>query len=214
MTGFPFDYLPPEIQVALQQQADHERMHTVDNTHAVKQLLDDLNEDQLRALDLIIKHVSKSEATAGYFRGKIEMIQQIKFDKCPCGDEHDPDKMEFEPPTEPNAATVAEAVSEFVTNASDEELDPIHRMLAGEDEDDTEVLKEARALYDDKAALMAEYGVEANPDHGLPPYAEEYSPQPLRCVRCGKGYPSLEDRMLRKPDLDGCGGCQEKSAWG
>lgn len=34
----------------------------------------------------------------------------------------------------------------------------------------------------------------------------------LVCKNCGKGYPSLEDRM-RRP-VDGCQGCHEKAKWG
>jgi DNA-directed RNA polymerase subunit RPC12/RpoP len=57
-----------------------------------------------------------------------------------------------------------------------------------------------------KAKIKAneeEYGVEPIPNTGL-----------YRCINCGIQYPSLEDRMLKKPGIDGCHGCQHKQAHG
>ena len=34
------------------------------------------------------------------------------------------------------------------------------------------------------------------------------------CKNCKKQYVSIEDRMLREPGVEGCGGCQQKAKWG
>lgn len=36
----------------------------------------------------------------------------------------------------------------------------------------------------------------------------------LRCKDCHQHYPSLKDRMLREPGIEGCAGCIHKAKWG
>lgn len=67
-----------------------------------------------------------------------------------------------------------------------------------------------RAIDSDKAesaehvaALMSEYDMEFTEDHTK-----------VRCVNCKMEYPSLDDRMLRKPGKGGCPGCQQQTKWG
>lgn len=55
---------------------------------------------------------------------------------------------------------------------------------------------------DERAILMEEYGIEEGEDGKL------------HCKNCMIHVASLQDRMLRKPGVDGCSGCQQKSAWG
>lgn len=68
-------------------------MHMTDNTHAIKQLFNSLNKEQLRALDLLLANCDDA-STVMFFRGRIEMLQQIKFDICPCGTNHN-DELEL-----------------------------------------------------------------------------------------------------------------------
>ena len=51
---------------------------------------------------------------------------------------------------------------------------------------------------------LAEWDLEVNPE----------DPTGLRCTKCGKHYPNLEDRKLRPKGVDGCNGCQERGGWG
>lgn len=174
-------------------------MHMTDNTHAIKQFFDSLNEEQLRSLDLLLANCDDAR-TVMFFRGRIEMLQQIKFDICPCGTNHD-DELESmgqpdKPPVQPNATTE-------------------HKGRPVEDVPLPADLIKAREEFDDEAALMAEYRIEENPDHGKNPL--EFGPaaaSPFRCIDCHIGVASLADRMLRKPGIEGCSGCQQKSAWG
>lgn len=163
-------------------------MHTQDNSHAIKQLLDDLNEDQLLALDLMLINASSPTAN-GYFHGLISMMLQIKFDVCACGEKHNPED-EFpdvpvsKPPTVPNEATE-------------------HKGKSIEDVD----LPLAVGSTEWHAKLEEYNIVVIYQSHDSGAYE-------LRCDGCNKAYPSIEDRMLRPPGIEGCEGCQQKSAWG
>jgi hypothetical protein len=84
-----------------------------------------------------------------------------------------------------------------------------NRCACGEDHDGEVIAKETAKLEAEKKVdvendepAMKEYGLERTPD-GM-----------LRCKNCKMGYVSLDDRMLRRPGIDGCSGCQIKSAHG
>lgn len=36
----------------------------------------------------------------------------------------------------------------------------------------------------------------------------------FKCINCSQPYQSIEDRMLRPPGIEGCGGCIQKAKWG
>lgn len=58
-----------------------------------------------------------------------------------------------------------------------------------------------RELVDKDALAMDLYHLVKDNDTGA-----------FKCTVCGMGYPSLDDRMLRRPD--DCSGCKQKAAWG
>jgi hypothetical protein len=212
--GFMFGPPPPEIIAQLQARQEHQHMHAQDNTHAIKQLFDSLDEEQLRALDLLLANCMDSH-TVLFFRGRIEMLQQIKFDICPCGDNHNDD---LDALTQDKGPTVPNASHEHKGRPVEDvdlPVDPLKDFTVDPGLTDPEELVKARARFNDEAALMAEYRIEKNPDFGKNPM--EHGPaaaSPFRCIDCKIGVASLEDRMLRKPGIEGCSGCQQKSAWG
>lgn len=61
------------------------------------------------------------------------------------------------------------------------------------------------------ASTMREYGVKAISD--VVEGAAQTDPRVV-CLGCGVVYPTLDDRMLRSPGIDGCSGCQQKSGHG
>ena len=171
-------------------------MHHQDRVHQVKQFLDSLNEDQLDTLDLILLQVSYSSDVAHFVRGQILQIEQTKFEKCACGEDHsNPDA--FKKPVKPNAAT-------------EHQGRPIEDVPVPEDlfkdkitTPDNEVVEVgSRRWYQ----LLVEYRLreEMTATDGT---------RALSCV-CGMAYQSLQDRMLRPAGIEGCSGCQQKSAWG
>lgn len=58
--------------------------------------------------------------------------------------------------------------------------------------------------------------VKEDDTENLKKYGLTYNPETTyyNCDNCGLQYVSLADRMLRPPGIDGCGGCQNKSAHG
>lgn len=160
-------------------------MHRQDNNHAIKDLIDSLNEEGLRALDLVIVN-SMHPHSAHLLRGRVEMALQMKFDVCPCGESHDPEReLLDQAPLPSQKAPIMPPSPELV-----------------------------EAIPPSDAELMIQYGIEIDPNYGKPVPEGTVLPQLFRCINCGKGYPSLEDRMRRAPGIDGCGGCQHKSAFG
>jgi hypothetical protein len=187
MSDLPFGGffpVPPEIAAQIKEKEENERLHTQDNTHAVKQLLDDLDQDQLRALDLIILHCGNA-ASVSYFRGRIEAINQFKFGACPCGQSHDPDE-EFSQPPSPEQLTADHSAGLPEQSAVATAMDGGYEVHSEE-----------------WRAKCKEYGIALGLDADV-----------LHCVGCGIRVASLADRMLRKPGTEGCTGCQQKSAWG
>lgn len=81
------------------------------------------------------------------------------------------------------------------------------RCACGEDHD-------AKVIENEKTKLELERSLE-NDEPAMKEYnlirREDGS---LVCRGCGMGYVSLDDRMLRRPGVDGCSGCQQKSAFG
>lgn len=84
----PVFHSPQELVEHMRQHQIAHRMHTVDNTHLVNDLIYKLDEEGLRALDLIICHTADDPRTAGFFRGQISARLQTDFGLCPCGDNH------------------------------------------------------------------------------------------------------------------------------
>ena len=104
MSMVPFGALPPEIQEAIKTQMDHQRMHAQVDAHNIKSLLDSLDAEQLSTLDSLLHEVAGG--AIDFYCGKISMILQLKFDKCPCNESHDAD-VEFaaDLPEEPRPLT-------------------------------------------------------------------------------------------------------------
>lgn len=187
---FPlFGEIPPEIKAQLEQQADKQRMHTQANIHDIKQLLDSLDKDQLSTLEMIVHSAMHSPETGAIMLGRIEMVQQMKFDKCPCGEEHDAsaDLLGGAAPAESHAP---EPLSDTVT-----EIEP------------TQVIDDVKALRPNTPEFN-----KACEDYGVEPILGTLGK--VKCKGCGYESVSLDDRMRRRPGIDGCQGCQQKAAWG
>lgn len=192
-----FFQIPPEVLAQIAAHEDHKHMHHQDRIHQVKQFLDSLNEEQLEALDLVLLHVIHSEGDVAHFmRGQIIQIAQTKFDRCQCGEKHsDPDA--FKKPVEPNTAT-------------EHKGRPIEDVPVPEDlykdwitTPSNEVVGVGSQRWKE---LLREYNLIETP-------AGEGDVRTFTCA-CGMIYQSLQDRMLRPKGIEGCSGCQQKSAWG
>lgn len=114
--------LPPEIVAVIREHQEMHEMTFEDQEHAIKQLMADLDKDQLQTLDLMLGRATDAKVSA-YFRGRIEAILELEHDVCPCGRDHNPE-IEFstkdsapntdEEPTLPEVAmTVEKAMEEY-----------------------------------------------------------------------------------------------------
>jgi hypothetical protein len=182
---FPIFGSPEEIQKKMEEAAEHRHMHFQASVHEVKQLISDLSEEQLKTLNMIVVNSSQSEWAAAVVVGRIEGELQHRFDVCPCGDKHDTDDLLTHAP-EPAKAEVK------IDPESEAAMEMMYRGADGFDLASDEYLKSCET-----------YGV--RPINGGPK---------VECKSCGTVSVSLEDRMLRRPGVEGCSGCQQKSAWG
>jgi hypothetical protein len=194
--GF-FPFQPSEEQLAEMREArEHHMMHVQDNTHAVKQMLNNLSADDLKALDMLLV-TCFSEVNIGYFRGQITQLLEKKYEVCPCGVNHEEEFKTDQPKTE--------SVSKD------------DRLIEGMPED----MKLPKDFATDYVTLPDNEVVEIGSPrfnklldlYNLTLTGDDTGRTFYRCI-CGVDYQSLPDRMLRPPGVEGCSGCQQRSAWG
>jgi hypothetical protein len=170
-----------------------------DNTHAVRQLLDDLSGDQLAALDMLLMDMlNTGKKSATYWRGQIAAMVWVKFDICPCGEEHDPDQVFAEhQPEQPNRET--ELKGRPIENVDLPDDDgPLYQQIITLADNEQVIVGSER--WDDLIAVYNLKVVGTQFDGAMI----------FECRDCGKQYPSLQDRML----VATCGGCAQKEKWG
>jgi len=192
--------LPPEMRAQMEEAEAHRRMHMRDNTHALRDLLAALDKDQLTTLHMLV-HACDNEQTSAYWRGQIAMMLDLKHEVCPCGTDHDQELGDL------MGHTHAPDMPEQKGGRPIEDVQlPEEPVSHAQTEPPFEPVNQAE--HDETLEL---YNIELNPDY--PEKASEGAAE-YRCKGCGVAVVSVEDRMLRKPGVDGCSGCQQKSAWG
>lgn len=163
--------------------------------HAVYDFLNNLNYEQIKILDVMILRVAADAEWGHFLSGYIDGLSVMKFDICPgCGEpmaSHDPSVLL--PPI----------------NSEGDTLTVTPQMLTLADKIDKRIDGEQRLLMD-------LYGLDDVWDIEREVFLYFQCTQTPGCpsAGCGMQYFSIEDRMLRPPGLDGCSGCQVKSAHG
>jgi hypothetical protein len=89
--------VPDEIRDQITARHEYGKLTVQDNQHAVRSLMDSLNADQLKALDILIHNVQMNDHNGSFLRGEITMRLWQDYQVCPCGEDHDPDQ-EFSNP--------------------------------------------------------------------------------------------------------------------
>jgi len=183
--------------------------HTQDNTHAVRMLLEDLNQDQLEALDLLVSAVMvHPEYDGGYFRGQITQLLHIKYDMCPCGLDHDPTKsLQLPEVTRPGSPVMPNEDTALKGRPiEDVEIPPeLNKQLISTPDNEVVEIKSDR--WDE---LLVKYNLIAVFDYIHDAERLAY----VQCKGCQTTYVSLRDRMLKPPGVKGCEGCQQQEKWG
>lgn len=194
-----FSGTPEEIEAEMNRRADLHRASYEDRIRRVdRTLMESLSADDLYSISEIISAILNSEQPGemgSYYQGVIKAIQKMKYGVCTgCGEKHD-DADDFlrqataEVQVKEDAELITEQMTAEFPAKSEEEL--VDELFTPD-----EITRWNR--YE---AELAEWGLSRE---GLSLY----------CAACGKEYPSLEDRKLRPKGIDGCFGCQEKSAHG
>lgn len=212
MTEGFFAFQPPaEVVERMREQAAHAQMHRQDDEHAIRDLLEGLDKDELITLRMILQR-SRSKQINAYYQGRIEAILDAQHGVCVCGGDHTvpPEQVgesfyKGQPVEDVQTIMDPEEKAEMEEETADQVVSYPGQMLDMED-----VIEAER--------LMEQYTLEPDPLYGesWDPETSERSlpPSKFRCTVCGMGYSSLEDRMRRPAGIDGCTGCQRKSAQG
>jgi hypothetical protein len=180
--------MPEEVKEQIKARNRYYKAMGQDNMHAIRSLLDDLDSEQLDALDTMLANMLTNTAyNVAFMRGQIMMRRWAAYDVCPCGEEHDPDKaLAAETgPVEPVMEVPNNLMDQIITTPGNEEVE------VGSDR---------------WKALMDEYNLVLTGD--------DEGRQWHECKGCSKTYPSLQDRMLKPVGVAGCEGCQQKAMWG
>lgn len=189
--------LPPEIEEALRRQQEHAEMHAEARGHEMLRFFEELSEDQLIQLRSILSACAADDTGryASHLEGFVNGVLQWKHGVClGCGSKH-------------GDASDLIKEEEVTTDDGTEQLELFS--------DPEPQAAETAAQEQDRMSLMMGYVVreptQRDFDNGLVMAEGE---RPVLCELCGMLYQSLEDRMLRRPGMDGCQGCQHKSAHG
>jgi len=140
-------------------------------------------------LDILVSLCAGDQTYACYIRGLVVGKKEL-LGVCSCGVNHEE---EAEAALTPTKSAMVERQFDFDPN-----------YIEGVD-------TEYPAMVElDSEANLEKYSLETVSAY------QDGDPHPtgLRCKECNQMYPSVEDRMMRPPGVEGCGGCQIKSAHG
>lgn len=202
---------------------DQQAMHADANEHAIADLMDVLDKDQLLALTDLLLRSGGDLHVATHFTGIIRAMMRFKFNACRCGIFHEQAE-DLLKGHEPVAETVDEhrllEESEMVTDHAFEagpgstgaactamvtDKDGFGKdcgQSPGKHIFTTSLDPSEQDSYANSAiAIMEKYNV--TPDVSFPK---------VQCMGCGLMYPNLRDRMLKGPD--DCHGCFMKASQG
>lgn len=187
--------LPPEMEAQIREHMDRAHMGADVARHATVRIFEELSAEDLQIMRHIFHTCTEDDSGtyAAQLEGFITGVLAYKHNICPgCGKNHD----DISDLLEPEAGAPEEQPSDGTAQlALDLDFGPMSPA-------------EEAAVTADK---MIEYNLR------FPKEGEvETSPgeRPVICVGCNMLFQSLEDRMLRPAGIDGCFGCQRKSATG
>lgn len=181
------------IQAALQQHAMAQAFQKVMRDRQ-NHFITDMKSEDLATFGAFLTIVSQNPEAAMYWRGRVDH-ELMGRGVCPgCGVDH-----------------ITEEVEHMVAEQHTD-IDLAHSAPSDVPENDFNSPSWVQpSLFDD----MAEANIAANMEEwGVEPIDPETPLGPVVCIACGWRSASLEDRMLRAPKIDGCPGCQDKSAHG
>jgi len=192
-----FGHIPEELQVRMQEAHDHHVAHIMDFQHSIEEVWQSLTAEQQYTIAGWFNYLANSSAdqvrcNLSYTAGSLYRLSAQGSSKCiVCDKNHDEEIEGLLPPATDQVAPEHEHHTHVKTQSSEQDA-------------------AAAAAYEESQRIIAEH--EANVEKwGL---VQDFEKGGFKCASCGMPYPSLEDRMLKPPGIDGCHGCQQKSATG
>ncbi len=231
--------MPEEVKATIRAQHaahQHHQMLSDQTAHDVVAFIKRLDEHDLMLLRGLVNALAMgTETTHGYYFGLMS-VELEKFGIClACGKKHDEQLKELLGDAEESIAENIAKISP-ATQLQDGTPDCV---VCGRDNDHgtheaLEIgshlshrywppdkifanVKADKVNYSEQGWANFMTAMEAEDIVIMDNYGVQLIPQSfpkVACGRCGKEYVTLQDRILRKPGIDGCDGCQQKEAWG
>jgi len=179
-----------EIHAEMERQFDLHKMDATEKRHKVYEFIDSLGKEQLSSLGTLVRAFAEDGSSyAKFIDGYVSAIAKEKFDLCPaCGENHD--------------EMLNEMTQQKVNDQFESDLDK----AVSEPEPPQFT---AYVLTEEDLDNMEKYNLDDLRDEEPPHHLLGF-----KCLGCEMRYVSIADRMLRPPGIDGCNGCQLKSAHG
>lgn len=235
MTQFSFGMLDPEnlpegMPEELKQRIrEHHEMHLRQREMVrmqrdqLESIWDELSLDHLMVIRRLLSGLSDDSGPflANYYEGIARTHVKFRFGVCgDCGQDHkEAEALGIDPHTlapvqEKNVVTDADEFLRSMTeNADSAEQGSEQAEEGGGAPVEKPVTPDASApwrieLTPTQLAQMAEYNIDDTYNQDTKEFMY------FACLNCGMQYPSIEDRMLKPPGVEGCSGCQQKAKWG
>lgn len=207
---FPFLFGPPseEMQRAMQEARDHHQAHVLDFHHLIEEGWDSLSAEQLKVVAQWMNYLA--ESNEANMRTKLAFMAGSLFRKAAeksglcftCNKNHDDELAKLSGQGPPDQDQQVHVSTQF----QKPDGTPIQGTVAVSGPPNAE----AEASFVESQRIIAEH--EAN----LKTYRleQDFVKGGFKCTGCGQSYPSLEDRMLKEPGIEGCSGCIHKAKFG
>jgi len=203
---------PEEFQEKVNELYQRQQMATEDFQHQVTGLFDGFTEEQLVTYKHMLHHIvmntnSHGDTIAAYYEGIATGLLHVKFGIClGCDQNHEKLMQESGLRNTTEWTPDHDPIFDLEKFTADQE-----RELDDEGPDVSAV-----AVASGWAGPLSAEQQKSMDEYGLDDLREEGTNVLLGfvCINCKRPYPSIEDRMLREPGVEGCGGCQQKAKWG
>lgn len=214
---FNFEDLPPHVQEHIKKTHDMHHMQHVTALHAINNLFDELNRDQLQTLRMLVESATGSSDSGNHYLGRITQVLQAKHDVCSCGENHDEEHMDL---TKALYTEEGERVTGTVTVTDDatgaETVSPFGQPITfpvvdGEMKGEVPIQQDHTAAEEAAARAERGFAMDAYNVFDVPASGGRVV---CREEGCGQQWQSLEDRKLGNAGKGGCPKCAQKEAWG
>jgi len=217
---------------AIRRAHEHQMQHIEAHRHEVRRLFTELSQEHLSTLNdflaIIATSGDQAAGTAAHFHGVAKIYLESRFNICSaCGVDHDKAAQELKDKEEESG----QQMLPFPMHEHPVILERKEGVPESESPSDPypDLPKHVKQFMEDSGLTGKNYGpflrVGESGRLNLPQvkmmsayYLDDVRSKEtgellgFSCLRCGKPYQSIEDRMLRSPD--DCDGCHTKSAWG